>query len=439
VSASHDREAFLEHLRAVHFWLVVTALGLMILSSLPRSAQFQAAYDQASELTAVDPELTEDVVRRAVAKFDLPAKDTFRVLGLDERILWQAPDGTICELQSAGYTEQRPAVWVAVGGEAFALPHKMPTFFNIPAGERTFRDIKAIWDFLYAGRDAVIVSSVDLPAASNPNVLDGWHALYANTRIKTRGDLCAAHNNAMITTISGIPGERFYGTVIGTLVYPKNRAEWARINAIPNYSASGRDLVLPVDARVAPAPIPLLKSVLELARVHGGAGLSTDARPFTEVFRDLSEVSKGLEGLKLTDLRVHVGELAKQRGTDIEVLGAKLPVDVLRGWGPSLLLIVQVYFVLHLRIFRRRHSWQANSETFPWIALYPDAYSRGVTMLSCVIAPVATVVLILSADPGAASTSLKIFFTIEVISSIGLATGTAVFLWHLSRVTVKTG
>jgi hypothetical protein len=93
-------------------------------------------------------------------------------------------------------------------------------------------------------------------------------------------------------------------------------------------------------------------------------------------------LARGLEALTLHDLREYI-DRKEEAGMDVEIFGAKLPVDILCGWGIQLLVVMRLYFWLHMRFFASRKTMRPPVGQLPWIGLYPDTLSSAGRRTRC--------------------------------------------------------
>src|SRR5262249_6706604 len=93
---------------------------------------------------------------------------------------------------------------------------------------------------------------------------------------------------------------------------------------------------------------------------------------FEQSFPDLNDFAKQLDGLRSSDLRLVLdGEIARS-GDKVEVLGLSIPSPAIRSWGIFVLLSVQLYFLIHIRVFHRMACETGKLPSTAWIGLYPD-------------------------------------------------------------------
>ncbi|MGD2116448.1 MAG: hypothetical protein PVG07_15440, partial [Acidobacteriota bacterium] len=137
---------------------------------------------------------------------------------------------------------------------------------------------------------------------------------------------------------------------------------------------------------------------------------SSDPR-FEIAFPHLAERARGREGDVLEVLAADLAgaEEAARQEEGLTLLGVSVPVARLTLWGGFALLCLQLYFVLHLKELTHRLTGTENGrkETaavvrFPWIAFYPGRAAATVTVLSACLLPLTLALLLaLGANPAA--------------------------------------
>ena len=77
----------------------------------------------------------------------------------------------------------------------------------------------------------------------------------------------------------------------------------------------------------------------------------------------------------------------------IEFLGMKLPGTLMATWGGVVILMLQLYFWLHLRVVRGvgRTSKELMNEV-AWIGIYSDIFARVITLATILLLPLGTTV-----------------------------------------------
>jgi hypothetical protein len=112
---------------------------------------------------------------------------------------------------------------------------------------------------------------------------------------------------------------------------------------------------------------------------------------FEETFPELNEITKHYQKLELNDANQILGAELQRTGERIEFLGLKFPESFISTWGAVILLIIQLYFWLHLRTF---YEYLASSETgidVAWIGIYSDFWSRVISLITISLLPVVIV------------------------------------------------
>jgi len=112
---------------------------------------------------------------------------------------------------------------------------------------------------------------------------------------------------------------------------------------------------------------------------------------FSYNFRELSQVTKGLETLNLTQLKEYLDRIRSETGNPVTILGISVPISALRNWGSFILICIQLYFLLH---FSHACSLFKNINYVAWIGLYDDKPSRRTFLVSVCLLPITTILLI---------------------------------------------
>ena len=120
---------------------------------------------------------------------------------------------------------------------------------------------------------------------------------------------------------------------------------------------------------------------------------------------------------------------------EIKILGVAIPAILMTIAGPVILIGLCFYLVAHaIHIHGQRHDNEQLLRSFPWVVLFNDAISRGVTFFTLVLLPIcADVCLVLSLwnanEPWKRGVAIALAITV-----IGLS----VFTWALLRA-LRTG
>lgn len=160
---------------------------------------------------------------------------------------------------------------------------------------------------------------------------------------------------------------------------------------------------------------------------------------FRDSFPDLSQyvLDREVESSSFHQLAVALEGLVDNVDSDsppLPVFGIGIPVGVLLSWGPMLLIVIQLYFLLHYRRFVRRVSSGGDVVTVPWIGIYEDRTSKLVFALSIIALPV---IASIAASAGYNEDDLVVFG--QTISDRSLSVPASVFAWVALALTLLIG
>lgn len=363
-----------QHLRFVHFTVVLTSLALLAAATL----------DAPSEAARADAQLREIIgaMRNWEPSFltDRAQEAAHAVLGVPEQFILRF--------------EARP--------EGFGAP----TFFTSIEGP-----------YGQAEADVLRVSDID-PPTSLAGFADLWDGLndccrlavpvrfadrVAVSRIPLVGEVEAQPLRWFAVDISsGAPGVHRRLALrtrpaaddvieIGGGVLP---GAWVLRGSVAD-RASRWPVSLPVTTRVVAFDAQqALQDQLRTSWLGGAFDFS---------FRELSRVTEGYRNVDLNILGIIVESEARRAGQQIETFGLKLPAAVVGVWGLPILLAVQLYFLVNLVVFAQ-HAFAepepANVPPVPWIALYPGLLPRLLMLSSAVILPLSVHVAVTAMHVG---------------------------------------
>lgn len=108
---------------------------------------------------------------------------------------------------------------------------------------------------------------------------------------------------------------------------------------------------------------------------------------FADTFPELERLTTDIATLPLDDLERHLKTLKDREKDRFQVFNVSIPADALSPWGIGVLLIVQLYFWLHLRWLAMHASAGDEAWHVPWILVYHGSVNRIVATCSSVILP----------------------------------------------------
>lgn len=108
---------------------------------------------------------------------------------------------------------------------------------------------------------------------------------------------------------------------------------------------------------------------------------------FEEDFAELNEVTKRYQKLKFNDAHQILKDEIRRSGERVEFLGLKFYERDISSWGAGIIVAVQLYFWLHLRMLRVPLTSNDPSRNIAWIGLYPHYLARLVSLFTVSVVP----------------------------------------------------
>jgi hypothetical protein len=146
--------------------------------------------------------------------------------------------------------------------------------------------------------------------------------------------------------------------------------------------ATFQEVTIDIPVQLSYVPVQLQESIARSAQKPWSVG------PFELAFPELSRLSDTHRALKLSTVTDILDSERIRSGEQFEVLGAKLPGNVITKVGIFVLAILQLYFVMHLRRLEALlYDYGRFLPRVAWIGLYPDRLARFVVSASAFVAP----------------------------------------------------
>ncbi len=108
---------------------------------------------------------------------------------------------------------------------------------------------------------------------------------------------------------------------------------------------------------------------------------------FARNFPELSALTIDISDYNFDKLKSILERESSKAQDDIELFGLTIPAVVIAKWGSLIIVIVQLYFILHLRALRQQTGPTRDLTLAPWIGVYPDMLSRMTTAVSACLLP----------------------------------------------------
>ena len=387
-------KAFGEHIRKVHLTLMVLCLGLLVGTTFELQSDMQRA-------------------ERDLKKI-LELKDNWNQPWLTEYLL----DQISTQYQKLGDPIEQPRRTYTYSVKSNSVPQEMVFLeFTLPTavvqfGEtldhrqdlqyrggvldigwriqplRTLKDVQILWDKLAKSQFLYIPTKVDVeagPSTSNATFVSVDHEFHRQEDEKHssfKGAFVEISHHCPDTDPKWSRDRMTYSTVLCSTdehVNFKAKITWARTS------------------------IDLRRAILSYLNVEW------QRREYDKAFPDLSNVTKGYATYGLEEAHtVLLNELRRKEET-IEIFGARFPREQLSLWGGALILLTQLYFLMHLvsmiHVLEKSLSrgGEVSSNLVPWIGFYDTPLARGITWLSTIVVP--AVIVVFLSNPWATGTN----------------------------------
>lgn len=370
-----------EHIRTVHFTLVVISFALLVGSSLSRATTTRRALTQ---LESID---------RVVAKWDSE--------WLNERLKeWNAdivPDSILFVRKSP---QRRQGVVIRVG-HAWSPADKSdyakfdesgdPHDFDFERPARLI-DFQRLWNRLDSLRIVYLTASPKEGVLLYNSEEEPDREGVFSDRYE-RFEVVQILDDTAVGDFGTSPLELYAEMVAGDyrewvneISLGKIKPETVRLQD----TASRWVLRSGSNVLVVIAPVPIVEpATLRLQREFADSfRLDWIPGSFSRTFPELAIVSANLSDLTLGKIDTILRGELERSDESVEVFGARIPAEELARWGGPVLFVVQLYLFLHLAALASRLGPADPAWETPWIGLYKGWLPRSLTVLSCVVFPV---------------------------------------------------
>jgi hypothetical protein len=427
-----DPKDIVLHLRSIHFSLLVACVGLYILVTAGRPEEIDLARSQLGEIVAVvdrwEPDWVESAAlaqRAAPAALDtstdrgagpihLRIDRSWTLLPLPQELLDLAdPGGGISPTERDGPLWSSLAAPMQRDGQLLPLPRTefVPDVapLTLPAPQ-TPRDFENFWNAL--GRITLTLTEARwifpetlgpsdgaigaLPYAETPPA-DGvtvsmWLEPIADAGQKALWRDQVEHE--------WTPEYHFIGHLdlaaeeIAVLLpdAARNSDDPAQLLGIPGLQSRSRpasiSMVAQADRRDFDAQAAFIDHF----------GLDWQAGSYALNFPELSAVAESNDDLYFDKVTAFVESKARQSEGELAIFGFSVPAAMVSSWGIPIVLVAQLYFLLHLRSLGQGIGADAGSKLAPWIGVYDDGFARTVAVASAFVLPPATVAIVIAPE-----------------------------------------
>lgn len=452
-----------EHLRTVHFSLVVVCFGLVVGSFLSRTPDVEEALSQLKKIENVVARWDEDWLRRYV-------RDSISIdrANLPRHRLPTRGDTFVAKHSAYGrlvlFRIWEP--WWTIGGPSGNDIGKNAEFTpkarddsqdfslhdSVPAPQ-TLAEFARFWDTLRV-LEAFVVNSLTengifLPPNNPRNwqlfKLEPWRGQYPRNSLElevmrmvllrsppgrgkdsfSKGELGVVGQTEAVSRDGG-PAVLGQHPADYALMNTLEQAEWYLIGREPwglKFANTGPTVMVPVTVMKR-----TVNAQFDFARHHG---LAADLGSFSHAFPRLHSTATDYADLRLSKIDTILEGLARRSGDRLELFGTKLPADELGRWGIPIILVLQLYLLVHLNALLSFASLVHNAPLpeIAWIGIYPQGIAQKLTDLSIGVFPVLATVYLLRRSVSFRSWEEAIWSFVLVIS-----VGSIFFIaWRIHR------
>jgi len=371
---------FVEHLRTVHFTLLVASLGLFVISMSLSPYKIRIANQQLAQIEELrtvwkgDDWLMEAENSAARNSLCEPSKPIQFLLDLQ---------GKQVLITVAEHSKEIDPVVGLVNQMGFSFDSGLSYQLQIYPMNLSVASFRKMWDTSFT------LACPSMPDPSAAFVLRGttWEKVPVKVVPMDKSSTpTEAYVRALGTTetmkFDGLPKDEY--VYVGSLGTSK---ENPKIAAVP--------LVSPGDFRLVAIPFRMERDRHFSLRDPIARALPAyhwRHADFKDAFYELDQATSGFQDLPFPVVEEILRAEEKNTRETFELFGVRFPSDAPARWGVVVLLGIQVYFWLHLAEYRRRGF---SNTDIAWIGCYPSFWPKVLFSITTVLGPAALVTFLL--------------------------------------------
>ncbi len=393
VPGPHWTKDYAEHLRSIHFALIVVSAALIVLALSSSTSNIPEALRQIDGIAEVSKQWQEKWLEEAAAR---------KVSGDSAAQLFTPPNAAVV-LEVSDKSDKKfverldtsftPPNWVVVGEimqlrggdsgssnfvESYSSS-RPAAFVSRPVSLSGF---KRIWDALYSGTYVQIAETLadkgyfvrgrGMVGGKLSDVTDGLRSVeFARQRAPSNYD-----DDAVCSL------RRLLSTVKKTLDTSSEYAYACTWDSWEHYA-----LFLPIQ-RMRKVDLDGLEMLVSRFDKNG---YQPSHRDFAHAFRALNDLTKDYQDLDINNFESILRSEQARSGESFEAFGIKFPGHGATAWGIVVILAIQTYFWIHLHEFKVKLDPKDPIGEIAWIGVYPSAASKLVFHLSAFVLPILAV------------------------------------------------
>ncbi|HEX6750480.1 MAG TPA: hypothetical protein VF092_24540 [Longimicrobium sp.] len=400
----------LDHLRKSHFFLV-SAAGLLSIAVLSHEenrtliafedaqqiASSAARFDSLPLASMIEGEMLRGAPERVLVSVcpEIPGEQRCMQAGLPVNELY------VIDLDSTVFWTASPSP------DSTTVISATPLV--APVHIRTLRDWKSLWEMLGYSTICRAGRNSDLAGHGRTSGDTLRRAVSLEKDTGAVGDGARRERYRGYYVISHLPGSSDYSLWLMFYddVLPPGRTPWR--------DAPARHAHLFSLSCTRTSNLDSQDSASQLAGKQWKTG------HFGESFRHLAGFTSGLEAVSVKTIADMLQKKQASGVRDVQVVGLPIPIGMLVEGGMLLILMLQLYFLLHLRAYEELPH---RSHSIAWIGFYDDPASWLVYSASIFVLPVACGYILvqkaLGREPGGGAPFYLVEFGLIVVLSLAL-------------------
>jgi hypothetical protein len=379
----HWSKDFVEHLRTVHFALVVLGVGLIIVATTQRNPTVARAIDQLDHITALVDGLNGNWIERYClelkgALLARQPKNGSDAVGAKRVVLALAGADNIllpeiqneCLVAESDPRKKVDSLVLQPESNRHLVFTRVNTELIKMGPPQTIGEFAKIWDAI--DRNPQVVLPISLGDEFYPEKPENGSLKYTmlTSAEETNSNKQTSWTKAEFEIRTALDGGKQYSFVYRD----KSRALSVPVTQIDFESLD----LLSLFRKLQP----------ESPQFHWRPG------SFAESFPGLSEFSKDRDSATFADLGRALQTELNRGGESFEAFGLKVPSQTITLWGTILLLGVQFYFLTHLMELTRRLLPTDPGWEVAWVGVYRGVLARVLLVISAILLPIAAVVVL---------------------------------------------
>ena len=379
-SSSKD---FVEHLRTVHFALIVVSTGLILLAFSSKSYNARTAYREIDEVIKLQHAWsptwigqhcrTSSKENGAYADASIPRRafqSRNRISGMVRRLVNVKPSNSTVMFVIS------PENWGC--WEKGWRPQQLASGWDVPPAfaefPNTLSDFRIWWDNIAATHTFVIPESISV---------EGY--LFKRGSIEGSADLTDAHTKDPLEEVELSINYEFIqdpprgpGPLVSRDPFPFALQGELSSSQEEALFGLGESVSFPV-ATYREVQVDQGDLVKSFTNWHVGT--------FEKSFVDLAQAAHGLEDVDLEEARKIISEEASKGNETFEAFGLKFPAGQITFWGSIVLISIQLYLFLYLKQLSGRLRPDDPGWDTPWIGMEDSFFLTQAAFIGTLLLP----------------------------------------------------